>query len=140
MSEISPALVRRWAVDLKAQGLAPKTRRHILGALRTLCTWYEVEEEGSFRAPSFAPALRTIERTSRAKPLVYTLAEQTQVFAELPEEDRGVFLALARFALRPGEARAVLAEDRDPKRREITVWRAMDGKGSRIEPRDSTKT
>ena len=61
------------------------------------------------KAPRVPPV-----RVEKYEPRILSITDQNAVLACIPDEDRGIFLAMAHLGLRPGEARALtLADYRD---------------------------
>ena len=50
-------------------------------------------------------------RVEEYEPRILSITDQDTVLAHIPDEDRGIFLALAHLGLRPGEARALTVGD-----------------------------
>jgi integrase/recombinase XerC len=50
-------------------------------------------------------------RVEEYEPRILAITDQDTVLAHIPDEDRGIFLALAHLGLRPGEARALTIAD-----------------------------
>jgi len=92
-----------WAVELAAKGLAPSTRRTVLGYFRAFLRWCEDHGELA-KVPRF-PTITVPERV----PALLTLEQQDAALASIPEADRGIYLAMVDLAIRPGEARPLRA-------------------------------
>jgi integrase len=84
-------------------GLSPKTRRHVLTSVHACLRWLyrrgelaRVPERPQVEVPEHAPVLLSAETVAA-------------ILEAIPDEDRGVFLAMALLGLRPGEARGAPA-------------------------------
>lgn len=103
--QITSAAVRAWALALGGRGLAPATVRAELARFRSFCAWlYSTDRLQRL------PAFPRIEQPDRHRATL-TWEQQDAVLEAIPEEQRGVFLAGVDLALRPQEARALLAVD-----------------------------
>jgi len=89
-----------WLADAKPD-LSPKTRKHALGAVIGFARWLHRRRE--IREVPEAPAIRVPEHS----PLLLAEHSRDAILEAIPEDARGVFLAMARMGLRPGEARAL---------------------------------
>jgi len=129
--ELDSKAVAAWARALGSRKLAPATVRAELARFRAFLAWLYAQDRLS-RMPAFP----TIAQPDRAKATL-TWEQQDAVLAAIPEERRGVFLAAVDLALRPQEARALLAVDLEP----VGIWirRAAKDEGPRA-PVGDTKT
>jgi len=103
--EIEFGTLEDWSHWLADRGLSPKTRHNVIAAFRSFVGWLkrrrQLREVPEFPWP----------KVPEHDPRVLTLETQDAILAAIPEADRGVFLALARMGLRPGEAVALEAAD-----------------------------
>lgn len=124
-----------WATHLlERKNLAPSTARNVLALFRSFLRWLEDRGEIRHRLPRF-PSVAVPERA----PKLLSYEQQDQVLDEIAEDRRGIFLAMADLALRPGEARAMRASDFNRETRTVTVQRAAQDDGSHAKV-GSTKT
>jgi integrase len=129
--EVQFGLLEEWVLALGERGLAPKTRRHALDAMRTFLRW-----EKRSRKIDAMPEFPSVPVPEHA-PTLLTPAEQDAVLEAIPVEFRGAFLAMARLGLRPGEVRALDVDDY--REGELQISKAV--KGSRVDaPIRGTKT
>jgi integrase len=129
--EIDYGALEDWSLWLADRGLAPKTRRNILGAFRSFLGW--LQRRGQIREVPAVP----LPRVDEHQPHILSIADQDAILAAIPEAERGIFLALAYLGLRPSEARALGAADyRDGW---IIVDKACKGPGATA-PIRGTKT
>jgi integrase len=130
--EVGYAALEDWSHWLAERGLSPKTRWNVLAAFRSFLGWLYKREEIRELPRQFPwPKL-----TETAPPI---LAPKTQeeILLAIPEERRGIYLAMATMGLRPGEAVALDVSDYEDGW--LTVNRAR--KGDRLDaPIRSTKT
>ncbi len=129
--EITYGTLEDFSLWLANRKLAPKTRRNVLACFRAFLRWLQLR--GELRDVPRAP----MPRAPEYEPRIIPAREQDHVLALIPDEDRGVFLALAHLGLRPGEARALDAADYHDGW--ITVDKAVKGK-SVSSPIRGTKT
>ncbi len=117
--DIDYAALEDWSLWLADRGLSPKTRRNVLGALRSFLGWLgrrkEIREVPEFPWP----------KVDEHRPRVLSIEEQDAILTAIAEEERGIFLALAHLGLRPGEARAL--EVADYHNGWLTVDKAVKG-------------
>jgi integrase len=73
--------------------------------MRSFLRWLELRGEIS-KAPRVPPV-----RVEEYEPRILSITDHDTVLAHIPDEDRGIFLALAHLGLRPGEARALTVAD-----------------------------
>ena len=129
--ELSYGVLEDWSLWMAGRGLSPKSRRNALGAFRSFLGWLKRRRE-----------LREIPEMPHVKvdeylPRVLSIEDQDRVLAEIPEAERGIFLALAHLGIRPGEARALdVADYRDGW---LMVDKAVKGPGANA-PIRGTKT
>ena len=117
---VSYGALEDWMLWLGKRGLAPKSRKNMLGVFVAFLRW--LHRRGDIREmPREIPWPRAPEH----RPTVLPADAQDQVLEEIPEERRGIFLAMARLGLRNGEARALDASDFDGEY--VTVGWAMKG-------------
>ena len=105
---IDYASLEEWSGWLVARGLGPKTRHNVMGALHSFLGW--LRRTGEIQVVPPFPWPRLAEHA----PILLTAAAQGAVLAAIPEERRGIFLALALLGLRPSEARRARAADYQP--------------------------
>jgi len=120
-----------FSLELAGRGLSTKSRRNVLGAVRSCLGW--LKRRGELRdLPEFPwPKVEEYE------PRLISVDDQDRILAAIPEIERGVFLALALLGLRPGEARALEVSDyRDGW---LVVDKGMKGASARA-PIRGTKT
>jgi len=100
-----PAL-EEWDLWMATErGLAAKTRRNVMAAMHSFCTWAR-ERRPTFEPPDFPwPAF------DAHVPRVLSLGLQQKVLDAIAEDRRGAFLACARLGLRPNEARVARVVD-----------------------------
>ncbi len=103
--EITYGALEDFSLWLADQGLSPKSRRNYLAAFRSFVAWLhrrgELPEVPRFPLP----------KADDHEPRLLAIRDQDRVIAAIPLEQRGIFLAMARLGLRPGEARALLVAD-----------------------------
>ncbi len=108
-----------------------KTRRNALGAFQSFLRWLHRRREIDL-IPEF-PVIPTDEHN----PTIISTETQSRVLAAVPEDRRGAFLAAARLGLRPGEIRALNADDYHDGW--LTISKAVKGPNSTA-PTRGTKT
>ncbi len=118
--EMSYGALEDWSLWLADRGLSPKSRKNVLAAFRAFLSW--LHRRGELREVPDFPRIRVDERDPR----IIGIADQDRVLRAIPDEERGIFLALAHLGLRPGEARALCV--RDYHDGWITVDKAVKGK------------
>lgn len=89
-----------WLAEAKPD-LAPKTRRHALGQVMSFAHWLRRRRE--IREVPDAPEIRVPEHA----PVLLSESARDQILGAIPPDARGIFLAMARMGLRPGEARGL---------------------------------
>jgi len=129
--EITYGKLEDFALWLAKKNLKPKTRRNVIASFRAFLGWLHLRGE-----------IREVPRTPFPKgpeyePRIIPAHEQDRVIQAIPEDDRGIFLALAHLGLRPGEGRALDASDYHDGW--VTVDKAVKGK-SVSSPIRGTKT
>lgn len=129
--EVRPKHIEEWITALRNSGLADPTVAGIARKFRGFLSWLR-RQEVIAAVPPF-PELRV---PTRVKARI-TWEQQDAVLAEIEPRLRGIFLALAHCALRPQEARAMLAADLTPTL--VRVRRAAKAAGVDA-PIGSTKT
>lgn len=106
--EVSYGLLEDWSLWLADRKQSPKSRRSFLGYMCSFLRWLELRGEIP-KAPR-VPSVRVEEH----EPRILSISDQDLILAHIPEDDRGIFLALAHLGLRPGEAWALqIADYRD---------------------------
>jgi len=85
--------------------LSPKSRRAYLATFQAFLRW--LQRRGELRDVPRAPTIKVPEH----EPRIIGFSDQQRVLDAIPEDDRGIFIALAYLGLRPGEARAVTVAD-----------------------------
>ncbi len=130
--EVSYAALEDWSHWLADRGLSPKTRWNILAAFRSFLGWLYRREEIR-ELPREYPWPKPPERT----PAPLSARTQDEILDAIPDDRRGISLAMALMGLRPGEAVALdVADYHDGW---LTVSKAR--KGDRLDsPIRSTKT
>ena len=129
--DINYAALEDWSLAMADRGLAAKTRSNALGAFRSFVTWLYRREELR-EVPEFP-----WPKVDEHQPRILRIEEQDAILEAIPENERGIFLALARLGLRPGEARALeVADFRDGW---LTVDKAVKGSAASA-PIRGTKT
>ena len=118
--ELSYGTLEDWSLWLADRGLSPKSRKNVLAAFRGFLSW--LHRRGELREVPDFPRLRVDDRDPR----IIGIGDQDRVLQAIPDEDRGIFLALAHLGLRPGEARALCVGDYHDGW--ITVDKAVKGK------------
>lgn len=129
--EITYGTLEDFSLWLAKRKLGPKTRRNVIACFRAFLRWLQLR--GELRDVPRAP----MPKAPEYEPRVIPAREQDRVLALVPEEDRGIFLALAHLGLRPGEARALDAADYHDGW--VTIDKAVKGK-SVCSPIRGTKT
>ncbi len=121
--EIDAASLEDWDNWLADRELSAKTRRNVLGAFRSFCSW--LVRRGVLDRPPLFPTVPTTDH----KPVTLSDSEQSAVLEAIPEPRRGLFLGLALLGLRPGEARALDVSDLYHEDGElwVRVGRAIQG-------------
>ena len=113
--------------ELIRRGLAPKTRSHVIGALRTFCRW--LKRRGDIdQVPDF-PTITVPEYLPR----IIEPEAQRQILDAVPDRLRGPFLAAAFHGLRPTEIVRLNVADYDWKAGVIRARRTKS-KRSRVIP------
>ena len=125
-----------WQTWLLEGGLAPVTARGVVSYFASFLRWLYDREEID-RVPRM-PKLRVPEH----EPKLLRPDAQEAALAQIPEPQRGLFLAGVDLALRPNEARAVRFSDFElvdgvPW---VTIRRAFTGQQATSRIRDWTKT
>jgi integrase len=129
--ELSYARIEDFSLHLSDLGLSPKTRRNVLGALHVFLGW--LRKRGELQQIPEIP----LPRVDEHQPRILSIEDQDRILDAIPEERRGIFLALAHLGLRPGEARALeVADYRDGW---LTIDKAIKG-AARSAPIRGTKT
>ncbi len=106
--EIGYGRIEDFSLHLADLGLSPKTRRNVLGALHGFLSW--LRRRGELTQVPEVP----LPRVNEHEPRILSIEDQDRILEAIPEERRGIFLALAHLGLRPGEARALdVADYRD---------------------------
>jgi integrase len=105
------------------QHFKPKTKHDALSRLHVLFQ-YAKDEELLSAVPGF-PAVEVPD--SEVK---WTTREwQDKILAEIPERDRPIFIFLAAWGCRPGEARALMWDSVDFDKKVVTIRRTFSGAG-----------
>lgn len=107
--KVRPQLIADWVTELRKSGLAPSTVAGIVRKFHGFMSWVH-EREIIAQVPAF-PELR-VPKKIKAR---INWTQQDAIIAEIEPEQRGIFLALACCALRPQEARAMLASNLTPE-------------------------
>ncbi len=124
--EFSYGKFEDWSLWLADRGLSPKTRKNVLAAFQGFLAW--LKRRGEIREVPEFPRIKVAER----EPRIIAISDQDRVLGAIPEEDRGIFFAMAHLGIRPGEARALLVSDYHRNsigdRAWLTVDKAFKGK------------
>ncbi|HEX9640698.1 MAG TPA: site-specific integrase [Candidatus Krumholzibacteria bacterium] len=133
--DATTADLEEWSLWLATErGLSPKTRRHVLGALRACFGW--LRRKRILRELPDWPGIEVPEH----RPVILDAATQARVLAAVPERARGALLVAALMAMRPGEVRALDASDYAPAREgelgRLSVTKGMQGlqQGAKVGP------
>jgi len=78
--------------------LSPKSRRTYLATFQTFLRW--LQRRGELRDVPRAPTIKVADH----EPRIIGFSDQQRVLDEIPEELRGIFLALANSAFGPARA------------------------------------
>ena len=105
LDELDFAALEDWDRSLVARGLAPKSRRNYLGALRAACEWL-VRRKEMKTVPPF-PRVEVPEHM----PTILPMEVVNFLIEKIAEDQRGPYLVAARMGLRPGEVRALDVSD-----------------------------
>ena len=89
----------------RGKRISKKTRSNILGAFRPFVRWLKHRKE-IMEMPEF-PDVQPDEVEIK----YVSIEDQDLILSSIPDEARGIFLAMARCGLRPNEARAILMCD-----------------------------
>ncbi len=103
--EISYGTLEDFSLWLGDRGLSPKSRRNYLAAFQAFLKW--LYRRGDIARMPEVP----LPKADEHQPHILSIGAQDRVLAEIPEPERGVFLAMAHLGLRPGEARALQVAD-----------------------------
>jgi integrase len=121
--EIDYGRVEDWNVWLASRGIAPKTRFNVVAAFHSFVTWLykrnEIRQVPSFDWP----------RPDEYQPTIIPPETQDAILDAIPEDSRGIFLAMFLMGVRPGEARALDCGDLHTRGRTLTVSKAVKGRG-----------
>jgi integrase len=121
-----------WMTHLSVEkDLKPATVSYVLATLHSFYQWLRDREEIT-HLPSF-PSVTIPEYAAQW----LTREEQTRVLDAIPDDVRGIFLAMADCAMRPNEARCLRPQDLSDGW--VTIERAVKDRGSRA-PIGPTKT
>ena len=100
--------LQAWASWLTSKGLSPKTRHNVMAALHSFLSW--LAQMGELPYLPVFPWPRVREHAPR----LLSAEAQARVLEAIPEERRGIFLALALLGARPSETVRLRAADYDP--------------------------
>lgn len=117
--DLGYGVLEDWSLWLADRELAPKSRRNVIGAFRAFAGWLKRRGE-----VASLPEFPTVE-VDEHSPTIISRQAQDAVLSAIPEAERGIFLAMARLGVRPGEARTL--ETRDYRDGWLTVGRAAKG-------------
>lgn len=125
IGEVDYASLEDWSLWLAERGLAPKTRRNVIGAFRVFLGW--LRKRGALAAVPDVPMPAAVDH----EPVVISPRTQAAILAAIPEGERGAYLVAAYMGLRPGEIRALAPSDleRDEDGAWLNVARACKGPG-----------
>ena len=101
--DIDYGVLEDWLAWLEDErpNLSPKTRKDALSAVMTFLRW--LKKRKTIPDIPEAPQIPVDEHA----PVLLSDETREQILQALPEERRGIFLAMALMGLRPGEARAL---------------------------------
>lgn len=102
---VKPQAIDEWIAGLRESGLAPSTVAGIVRKFHGFLGWLHRRE-----IIAHVPAFPEIRTPTRIRPSI-TWEDQDAIIGEIEPRLRGVFLAMACCAMRPQEARAMLASD-----------------------------
>jgi integrase len=105
VNEIDFGTLEDWSLWLADRGLSAKTRRNVMGAFRSFLGW--LHRRGTVREIPEFPLPRAVEH----EPRILSIEDQDRILSAIPLAERGIFLALARLGIRPGEGRALDVSD-----------------------------
>jgi len=97
--------VETWSLWMAERGLSGKTRRNVMAAFHSFCVW------ANHRFPTWTIPDFPWPEADEYIPRVISLELQQKILDAIPEPKRGAFLACARLALRPNEARVTRVAD-----------------------------
>jgi integrase len=100
--------LQAWASWLTSRGLSPKTRHNVMAALHSFLAW--LRQMGQLLYLPVFPWPRLREHAPR----LLSAEAQAHVLEAIPEERRGIFLALALLGARPSETVRLRAADYNP--------------------------
>lgn len=118
LAEIDPASLEDWDHALFKRGLAPKTRRNVLAGFHAFLRWVAKQRPG-YVVPEFP-----WPEVDESHPAILTAELQAKVLLAIPNDDRGIFMAMAETLIRPSEARVLRVRDWITATNEIRVARA----------------
>lgn len=118
LGEIDTAALEEWDHSLFKRGLSPKTRRNVLAGFHAFLRWVAKQRPG-YVAPEFP-----WPEVDEAHPTILTPELQARVLLTIPEDERGIFMAMAETLIRPSEARVLRVRDWVTGTNEIRVGRA----------------
>lgn len=126
IDEITYAALEDWDRDLAKRGLAPKSRKNYLSALRAACVW--LVRRGEMKA---VPPFPTVS-VPDVLPTIIPRATADTIIELIEEPMRGPFILASRMGLRPGEVRALDVSDVDRSREpwRLRVTKAVQGSNS----------
>lgn len=118
--EVNYGALEDWSHWLADRGLGPKSRWNVLAAFHAFLGWLYKRQELREMPRSYPwPKL------SESEPSVLSIVAQRAVLEAIPDDRRGIFLAMALLGIRPSEAVALRQSDvRDGW---LTVSRARKG-------------
>lgn len=105
VADLNFASLEDWNDHLVERGLAPKTRKNLLGAMHACCRW--LERRGELKT---VPAFPQIEPPEHL-PTIVPESVVADILGRIPEKRRGPYLVAALMGLRPGEIRALEIAD-----------------------------
>ena len=126
IDDIKYAALEDWDRDLAKRGLAPKSRKNYLGALRAACVW--LVRRGEMKAVPPFPIVAVPD----VLPTIIPRATADEIIELIEEPMRGPFILASRMGLRPGEVRALDVSDVDRTREpwRLRVTKAVQGSNS----------
>jgi integrase len=130
VGDVTSAALEDWNIWLSKRKLSDKTCKNILGAFSSFLHW--LKRRGELSSMPEMPKIEPDEYIPR----ILTLDQQRDVLARIPENERGIFYALA-IGLRPGEARALNHAhlEHDGERFYLLVETAVKGGSARSDIR-----
>jgi len=121
--EIDYGRVEDWNVWLAGRGIKAKTRLNVVAAFHSFVKWLHKRDEIR-QMPAF-----TWPKPDEYQPTIIPPQTQDAILDAIPEDSRGIFLAMFLMGVRPGEVRALDCGDLHTRGRTLTVSKAVKGRG-----------